>query len=533
MPAGGLRDCILFFLLVLHRSQCFTDRESRLATRRGHINTPVIDIMNRPTPSPAGPSPQPARTPTRKLRDSCHNCAAVKLRCSKEKPTCARCAKRGKNCEYFATKRAGRRPGSWQSSTVGTVDRATQTVASSSSLDLAGPEQGATTAQPDCGQAGLPHTTSHSPRDLDLLWGPLPPPNSDSVSTLESIMNFDDVLGTPIDFSVLGTPDGDKGALWAEDFGLQMIGLSGHADAVAGPLAVDYNTGAGLEDTDFLMTAAVPGPQVSSFISQATAIKPSLTNSNSKQAPSTSSDSVEHGCIMRALGLLGRLSKVPRGCTFAGSNHGNSTDQPLPTIDRIIAENGEAIETINEILTCPCSQDGYLLCIMSLVVFKILGRFAAAGAAAGEVARETPRPDGMRYSSSDSSSAGSSGLLAANQDGRLSYSEQVLGSPTVVGSNRIDGEEQGRMAAQVVLSELHRVQRVVNKLSQRLRGHTGSLEEVGNVGLGVRDQTTSKSSVSEKVAFPLSPMLLSQLETDICKHIRALSAEIVEGLRRD
>ncbi|EAU31626.1 predicted protein [Aspergillus terreus NIH2624] len=44
-----------------------------------------------------------------KLRGSCHACAASKVRCSKEKPTCSRCSKRGTTCEYLITKRPGRK----------------------------------------------------------------------------------------------------------------------------------------------------------------------------------------------------------------------------------------------------------------------------------------------------------------------------------------------------------------------------------------------------------------------------------------
>ena len=45
-----------------------------------------------------------------KLRNSCHICASSKLKCSQDKPTCSRCAKRGLECEYVAAKQGGRRP---------------------------------------------------------------------------------------------------------------------------------------------------------------------------------------------------------------------------------------------------------------------------------------------------------------------------------------------------------------------------------------------------------------------------------------
>ena len=44
-----------------------------------------------------------------KLRDSCHACAASKVKCSKEKPTCARCGDRDMPCRYLVTQRTGRK----------------------------------------------------------------------------------------------------------------------------------------------------------------------------------------------------------------------------------------------------------------------------------------------------------------------------------------------------------------------------------------------------------------------------------------
>ncbi|KAK4141524.1 uncharacterized protein C8A04DRAFT_30894 [Dichotomopilus funicola] len=44
----------------------------------------------------------------RKLRDSCTDCANSKVKCSKEKPTCARCARREVTCTYSVSRRSGR-----------------------------------------------------------------------------------------------------------------------------------------------------------------------------------------------------------------------------------------------------------------------------------------------------------------------------------------------------------------------------------------------------------------------------------------
>lgn len=46
--------------------------------------------------------------PVRKLKDSCDVCSASKLRCDKQKPTCARCASLNRPCTYSPARRGGR-----------------------------------------------------------------------------------------------------------------------------------------------------------------------------------------------------------------------------------------------------------------------------------------------------------------------------------------------------------------------------------------------------------------------------------------
>ncbi|KAK3901816.1 hypothetical protein C8A05DRAFT_16058, partial [Staphylotrichum tortipilum] len=47
----------------------------------------------------------PSTQSPRKLRDSCTDCASSKVKCSKEKPTCSRCARRGVTCIYMVSRR--------------------------------------------------------------------------------------------------------------------------------------------------------------------------------------------------------------------------------------------------------------------------------------------------------------------------------------------------------------------------------------------------------------------------------------------
>ncbi|MCJ1407781.1 hypothetical protein MMC19_001852 [Ptychographa xylographoides] len=47
---------------------------------------------------------------SQKLRASCNACNVAKVRCTKSRPTCSRCAKHGDECVYSVSLRAGKRP---------------------------------------------------------------------------------------------------------------------------------------------------------------------------------------------------------------------------------------------------------------------------------------------------------------------------------------------------------------------------------------------------------------------------------------
>jgi hypothetical protein len=100
------------------------------------------------------------------------------------------------------------------------------------------------------------------------------------------------------------------------------------------------------------------------------------------------------------------------------------------------------------------------------------------------------------------------------------------------------------MAAQLVLSELHRVQRLVNALAERLEsvrvrtaglsGFSGFRSGEGvEVGSGVRAGVDGKLGVVKGARTPpLSVPTFCQLEGDLRKRLRVLSSETIDVLRR-
>lgn len=187
-------------------------------------------------------------------------------------------------------------------------------------------------------------------------------------------------------------------------------------------------------------------------------------------------------------------------------------------MQHVVAKNKQTLEAIQVMLECPCSgaDNSYLLAVISLVVLKVLGWYKAA-------VQDLPV---AMWTQQQQPAAGNSRKRDADKDPTRErrrrpacHAERVLQAPAVIDGYRLDGDDQARMAAQLVLSELHRVQRLVNVLGSRLK--QGPEGGGGNSGGGYPGDTPF-----------FSPAWFGQLETDLRKRVRNLSLEIVDMLRQ-
>ncbi|KAL5002085.1 aflatoxin regulatory protein-domain-containing protein [Aspergillus recurvatus] len=196
-------------------------------------------------------------------------------------------------------------------------------------------------------------------------------------------------------------------------------------------------------------------------------------------------------CFSRALTLLRELFPTPSLSCVVTSNDTGSSSPPM--IQQVITKNEQTLQEVTEIIECPCSGDVYTLTIITLAVFKVLAWYSA-------VAHVSPAP-------------GNSQTL-----------EQIDRTPAVIRGYNIEGEDRDRMAAQLVLSELHRVQRLVNSLYQRLKDQSscGAFASSGISGV---------NSNGHDSVLPFH--LLDRLAVDLGARLRGLSSEIVDRLRRD
>lgn len=470
------------------------------------------------TPSATTP-PRTSGRAAPKLRDSCQACASSKVKCHKEKPRCSRCAKRGLVCEYQETKRAGRtsykkqaadaaKQLSGEAQKSGTTNDAILAAGLSDlatdswfTLDAfaAANEANPSTSQP----FGSLNVVSHGSPTLFGDVGNLEPSLPSSLNEAPTLDEYLDFAASPTALSPTST---DPQMSDANIFSFsKMEGI----ELCREPSRSSYSLNSFTPDDTY---AGLPGDYFSLLDpSLATGRSSSSTTATgSPQQPCRSSGSGEHhssytNCLPRALDLLKRLAPTPTSpCPMSG---GGSQDniggaQRPPTIQTVIANNRQTIDAVRSMLECPCSSDNFLTMVLTLVICKVFGWYAAA--ARGSV----------------SSSSGSQSPV-----------EHIHREPVVVGSYCLDGEDSAYMAGQLVLSELHRVQRIVNQLSMRLTGQASSpCSETREVGKGARPSSKGNEAFSMSL---FSAPLLHQFERDLRKGLKKLSLDIVRELERE
>ncbi|KAI9376386.1 aflatoxin regulatory protein-domain-containing protein [Aspergillus egyptiacus] len=424
----------------------------------------------------------PTQAPTVKLRGSCHACALSKLKCSQDKPTCARCAKRGTTCQYLASKRAGRKQGSRTGSLRSPIktDHRPLSLENGDSKDLLAAStqimQYALQQDRSLGALRSSHYHQGTPSYPDSVPSLLSSAGTTTSATTPLTFNnheLDGFYASPMSLSLLGGPDIDYFPVNDAD----LKDFDAFSDPI--PFFTPESSMPMLEDN---LVKQFFGPNIETSLRD-------LSSSPSTAEAFNLRSLTQCSCFGRLLTLLRKLFPGS-GCNTTYSEDG---DKPfLPTIQQVITQNERTIQEINQTLNCYGSHDGYTLSVLALAVFKVLDWY---GAVANDPAVYEDSP---------------------------TCSDQIDRKPTIIAGYKLEGEDQGRMAAQLVLSELHRVQRLVKILFQRLKDH-GSRD-------GIPGEANGVGAGGHPFVLPLS--LLDHLAAGLRARLRCLSGEIVEHLRR-
>ena len=449
-------------------------------------------------------SPRPGnQVPSSKLRKSCDSCAAIKVGCNKEKPICARCAKHGQQCVYSTARRAGRTSGGAQSRAKG-VNAAAMTTPTTSTLTTAHTLDNTSNLSTPLGDGVFSPSldifaTLSSPGDASLLSMP-----TNSFTELEELSASAVAL-------LENPPNGDASTTSLFDFGLE-----------------DFSDNSSSNFTNF--SGLFPGTSEANATPNSKS--PTCANCGSVVArphPDDAHVSMTTGafqagqsyhsesscqCLARTLGLLAQLSPgTPGWWTLAIDNN---PAPELPHFERVIAQNEQISEAIRTILQCSCSNDSYLVVILSLVVFKIIAWYTAAARAA----------------SGEDSIPGVSN--SAEWQSHHNTLERVSQGLSTNGSGYdSEGEDQQRIAVQMILSKLAGVQGFVDQLSQRLPKVCDKTNGDKAMDSPVESATTpGPLAGGNALTRPFSAELARTLEADLRKRLYELSQAIVERLRR-
>jgi hypothetical protein len=230
-------------------------------------------------------------------------------------------------------------------------------------------------------------------------------------------------------------------------------------------------------------------------------------------------------CLERALDLLKSLS--------ASSNLLRDGTSRI-SLQTVLLENKQGIEAVEDTLGCrECAHDGFLLAVLAMVVLKIVERYAAASQHRGSNTIN-PAP-----SCKDRKSATLKSPPRTHEEASWHHTPGT--------------DAENTAAAQLVLGELHRAQRVVNKLSPRLSAAPPGTTKAAARGTGCGGGVGSRDAAAADCASgwpqlngdaicgrqgdagwlpPLSVATLERVEIDLRKSLSSLSADIIRSLRQ-
>ena len=415
-----------------------------------------------------------------RMRDSCEACAKSKLKCSRDKPTCKRCQNRGLDCHYCPSQRAGRTPSTTiGATTIATSKRPRSPLTPIDAKSLSPKPQGMV-----ANKASSSESSAYGPFDFfdgssfndgsnaDVMYLP-PQEDMDLETAMADPLNFHTSMLEQFDLNY-NFPD--------QNNVIQSSSLSTSDDSTS--LFNNYTT------TSFQIQS--PPPTLPTPSGEATDHNRVLEEKMPELVRS-------HSCFITATSILAaQCSSMTTACMQATSSSQSSS---LPTINSVITQNRSTIESLNSMLICPCTLDRHLTTIIFLIALKVVAWYAA-------VARST------------SQSSNCSAIEAAN-DGcsRKPSPERVLQTPTTVGRYHLDGDDSSRMRAQLVLSELHRVQRVVELMSRRLEA------------MRQRSESTISPHDTDPCEENVSASVFSQLEADLRRRLLTVSRDMMEILR--
>ncbi|KAH7556751.1 hypothetical protein BM1_06185 [Bipolaris maydis] len=456
-----------------------------------------------------------------RLRDSCQSCAASKTKCSKDKPQCARCAKRGTKCEYLVTQRTGRkalarrdsdakeqssdagvRRKSLSRSTTTATNTTTTTTTSSSSMydtpdihmsgcveaqdgaaDMYMIEPGLETFDADTAGSMLPEMSTVHDDYFSLLVPDVDTLALDQVYDTSSATDAaaSDVLAQPLLGTSSGMPHGT--AAYAAYTQGNNLAAAGHSSRDP-PQQPDLGM--------LLDAACLPGGPTQTGEQTGQLLSEMQTPYYQTAMDHAAASQQQHEGLTMALQLMQHL------CCLTDTSSANSmpvmggAPRPPPLRLRSLMDKcSKATATISAILHGDSSHDAYFLAVVCLTMSKVLDAYVTASRTLGTPTTTTSTADydrrKSRSSSASSSSSSSPSVLSspARPDSARSNRSSGSVSPPVV----LQGDPK---AVQQLLDELYHVRASMDLLGAKIAAVAPASCSVFASGLSFSAETLSR-----------------------------------------
>lgn len=386
------------------------------------------------TRSPTG-EPKP-----RKLRASCDACSRAKVKCDKVRPTCHRCGNMGICCNYSPSMRLGKPRKNRNPD--GTIMR---DVSPASSCGPLGP-------RPDYIPRTTTYTTESSPEPTDpFFFGPATP---------EYHYPQDAFMANGFDGSQ--SPYSDTGSFvsgWTTDEQLMYQSPQEIYTSVpqfpppTAPFVSHSRTTSVQSQPEMFApmdgiahSPPMPNPHFFGSVPEQHNV-PMFTQGKMSSpppmvpaplpTPPVSASIQHHDCTQFAFQTLNSLyappSAQPSPSDFNGASNG------LPTLDTVLSTNKAAVDKLFVLLGCQCSANPHFSTTIAFTITKILSWYQAVV--------------GMNQPTADS---------PVN-----TQMEAFTPTPISLGDFRLEGEDEDTFRTQLVLGELRKVEKLIDKFQER------------------------------------------------------------------
>ena len=346
-----------------------------------------------------------------KFRSSCDSCSASKVKCDQGLPTCARCVNLGMKCNYSPSRRMGKPPAIHRDS------------------------------------------SAKSPQAKTSKMRPLPSPPPSSVSSLEQV-TFD-AQNPSLDAFFLDSTDFMQMQWQPSTFSpashLGDINDSDNPQVFPHSTDTEHNSTShpttpqlldlGFAGTSFTLdndcqeALTVSSPTKAGFVSQP-CTNPLALSLDKKDPLSQPQD-----CASLVGSTLVTLHSLRVDSGTCSTKVPNDCAQPTNSIEQVLITNKAAMACMDKTLACPCSHNPQYALTLALMCHKILVRYEA-------IIKIPP-------------------TTSIPEDQHPPRPENFSATPITVGAYQMDAEDERRLKIQLVVNELRKMKRVVERYEEK------------------------------------------------------------------